>query len=67
MRAMLDLHLLNVCTAVYTYFNETIGTGPIGQLVQHNTFKEHLLSYLCGSPDRVYRLQAQQCPVILAP
>lgn len=59
MRAMLDLHLLNVCTAVHAYFNETIGTGPTGQLVQHNTFK--------GSPDRVYSLQAQQHPVILAP
>lgn len=49
------------------YFNETIGIGPTRQLAQHNTFKGHLLSYLFGSPDRVYRLQAQQRPVILAP
>lgn len=28
---------------------ETAGTGPTRQLVQHNRFKWHLLSYLCGS------------------
>lgn len=49
MRAMLDLQLLNVCTALHAYFKETTGTGPTWQLVQHNRFKGHLVLYLCGS------------------
>ncbi len=38
-----------MCTVLRAYFKETTGTDPTRQLVWHDRFKGHLISYLCGS------------------